>query len=61
MALDSVSSIPTVTLRPGPRAVCWLGGQGEFHFGELFPRVGFIVTNAETDILRRKSGTFYFA
>ena len=21
----------------------------EFHFGELFPRVGFIVTNLETD------------
>jgi hypothetical protein len=25
------------------------GGQVEFHFGELFPRVGFIVTNLETD------------
>ena len=24
------------------------GGQVEFHFGELFPRVGFIVTNLET-------------
>jgi len=23
--------------------------KGEFHFGELFPRVGFIVTNLETD------------
>src|SRR5688572_9231503 len=24
-------------------------GKVEFHFGELFPRVGFIVTNLETD------------
>jgi hypothetical protein len=24
----------------------------EFHFGELFPRVGFIVTNLETDSSR---------
>jgi Transposase DDE domain group 1 len=23
--------------------------KAEFHFGELFPRVGFIVTNLETD------------
>ena len=23
----------------------------EFHFGELFPRLGFIVTNLETDSL----------
>jgi hypothetical protein len=22
--------------------------KGDFHFGELFPRVGFIVTNLET-------------
>src|ERR1039458_9433785 len=29
----------------------------EFHFGELFPRVGFIVTNLETD--SRAVGRFY--
>jgi Transposase DDE domain group 1 len=29
----------------------------EFHFGELFPRVGFIVTNRETDI--RTAVRFY--
>src|ERR1019366_6302156 len=29
----------------------------EFHFGELFPRVGFIVTNLETD--SRAGGRFY--
>jgi hypothetical protein len=29
----------------------------EFHFGELFPRVGFIVSNLETD--SRAVGRFY--
>ena len=29
----------------------------EFHFGELFPRVGFIVTNLETD--NRAAVRFY--
>jgi hypothetical protein len=27
----------------------WVVAKVEFHFGELFPRVGFIVTNLETD------------
>jgi hypothetical protein len=27
----------------------WVAAKVEFHFGELFPRVGFIVTNLETD------------
>jgi hypothetical protein len=36
------------------RAVSWktarrVVAKVEFHFGELFPRVGFIVTNLETD------------
>ena len=31
--------------------------KAEFHFGELFPRVGFIVTNVETD--RRAVVRFY--
>jgi hypothetical protein len=51
--------------RPGHKAVVWYKGvlyqaaswrtarrgvaKVEFHFGELFPRVGFIVTNLETD------------
>jgi hypothetical protein len=51
--------------RPGQKPVVWYKGflyqaaswktarrvvaKVEFHFGELFPRVGFIVTNLETD------------
>jgi len=51
--------------RPSHRPVVWYKGllyqaaswrtarrvvaKVEFHFGELFPRVGFIVTNVETD------------
>jgi hypothetical protein len=51
--------------RPGHKPVVWYKGflyqaaswktarrvvaKVEFHFGELFPRVGFIVTNLETD------------
>ena len=53
--------------RPGHKPVVWYKGflyqaaswktarrvvaKVEFHFGELFPRVGFIVTNLETDNL----------
>jgi hypothetical protein len=54
--------------KAGPQALVWYKGilyqaaswktarrvvaKVEFHFGELFPRVGFIVTNLETDSRR---------
>ncbi len=65
LELDIAELLPRPVGRPSKKPVVWYKGflyqaaswktarrvvaKVEFHFGELFPRVGFIVTNLEPD------------